>query len=532
MIQLLIVDDEGFIVEDIKSSVNWAKLGIGEVFTAYNMRRAKEVFENNKIDVMLCDIEMPQGNGLELLSWVRENSPKTESIFLTCHEDFKYAKEAIRLGCLEYILKPIPYEELEAAIGKAIKKIKKDSELEEYSRFGQFWFKHQPLIVERFWLDIINQEVPSSPEHIKAAAEQRNIPYSEEMKILPILIGVQRWQNKLSQQDEKVMEFGLKNIAEELLASERKTGQFFQLQSGEMLGILALESEESLDKTQLIEKCKDFIESSFNNLKCSLSCYIGNPIPIYELSGAVKQLSALKKNNVAFYNKVIFSDERNMASKADVVKDMNIWTIMLREGSYKKLVGEVEEYLEQTAITEGLDINMLYRFQQDFIQIVYAELEEKGIHAHQILRDDKTMELYVNATNSVVEMVEWVRNITENIAVYDSKTEKEQSPISKAKKYIKLNLEQELSREEVANHVYLNPDYLDRLFKREEGVSVAKYILQERFNMAKELLSNTAMPISTIAVSVGYGNLSNFSSMFKKISGVNPVDYRKNSVKK
>jgi len=88
MYRLLIVDDEAFIANGIKSSVDWHKLGIVSVSIASNVRQAKEEFQNQPFDMMICDIEMPQGSGLELYEWVREEYPQTECIFLTCHADF------------------------------------------------------------------------------------------------------------------------------------------------------------------------------------------------------------------------------------------------------------------------------------------------------------------------------------------------------------------------------------------------------------------------------------------------------------
>ena len=92
--QLLIVDDEFLVVDEIKNAINWERLGISQVHIAYNIIEARQQFEKNTLDILLCDIEMPEGNGLELLSWVRENHPDTEALFLTCHSDFSYARKA------------------------------------------------------------------------------------------------------------------------------------------------------------------------------------------------------------------------------------------------------------------------------------------------------------------------------------------------------------------------------------------------------------------------------------------------------
>jgi len=529
MWNLLIVDDERLIVEEIKLKVDRGKLGILNVFTAYSMRQAMEVIENNKINIILCDIEMPRGSGLELLSWVKEHSPKTESIFLTCHADFTYAKEAVRLGSLEYILKPVPTEELEAAIVKAINKISKDSKLEEYSRFGQFWFKNQPILVERFWLDIISGAIPSSPEDIKMAADDRNIPYTDQMKLLPILIGEQRWYKKLSLQDEKIVEYELKNIAEDIFTNQGKTVKFFQLKNTELLGILFLSNSKYFDRNNIEKECEKYISYCNQHLNCNLCCYIGEMVHAHELASLVNQLTQLKRNNVSFSNKVFWLNDKMEKITAVNKTDTSIWVIMLENRTKEKLIDEVKRYLEHLSATSGMGRSELFGFQQDFDQMVFAVLAQKGLQAHELFNDSKTVEMHGSATQSLQEMLEWVKYIVEKTIEYINEAQNLVSPVDKVKKYIQLNLDKKLTREEIASYVYLNPDYLDRVFKKETGVSVARFIIQERLAKAKELLEKTDISINTIAENVGYPNAANFSSMFKKMTGVNPVDYRKSN---
>ena len=70
---VLIVDDDMATVDVICKSVNWSALHIDKVMTAYNIEKAKEILADTPADIVVCDIEMPMGNGTELLKWVREN---------------------------------------------------------------------------------------------------------------------------------------------------------------------------------------------------------------------------------------------------------------------------------------------------------------------------------------------------------------------------------------------------------------------------------------------------------------------------
>lgn len=110
--ELLIVDDEFYAVEGLKKLINRISSPVQNVFSAYNMRDAKQIFLQNNIDVMLCDIEMEEENGLDLLRWVNDYSPDTKTVFLSCHDRFRYVQQALQLGAVNYVLKPIDEAEL------------------------------------------------------------------------------------------------------------------------------------------------------------------------------------------------------------------------------------------------------------------------------------------------------------------------------------------------------------------------------------------------------------------------------------
>ena len=96
---LLIVNDAELEMLTIKKEVDWESCGIKEVFTATCVEEAKQVIKTQAIDILLCDIEMPGENGLALILWIKEMNYDIDSILLTCHADFSYAREAISLNC-------------------------------------------------------------------------------------------------------------------------------------------------------------------------------------------------------------------------------------------------------------------------------------------------------------------------------------------------------------------------------------------------------------------------------------------------
>lgn len=143
--RLLMVNDEVLTAETMKEEIPWEKYGIEQVYTAYDVEAGKECIRNNPVDIMLCDIEMPGENGLALLRWVRENKKDIECVFLTCHASFAYAREAICLGCQDYILIPAKYEEIGEVIQRVVQRLTKTREAARYQEYGKYMLQEQVL---------------------------------------------------------------------------------------------------------------------------------------------------------------------------------------------------------------------------------------------------------------------------------------------------------------------------------------------------------------------------------------------------
>ena len=77
MIGVLIVDDEVLCAEGVKCSTDWNALEVDQVYTAYSMKQAMKVLEEHEVDIILTDVEMPKGTGLDLLEWVREGGDES-----------------------------------------------------------------------------------------------------------------------------------------------------------------------------------------------------------------------------------------------------------------------------------------------------------------------------------------------------------------------------------------------------------------------------------------------------------------------
>lgn len=120
MYSVLIADDEINIVEGLRDTMSWREHGCVVLGVAYDGRQAMELAERQIPDIVVTDITMPGMTGLELMENLLHRSPQTCFIVLTCHEDFAFAREALRLGACDYLVKEtMTRQELYASLEKA-----------------------------------------------------------------------------------------------------------------------------------------------------------------------------------------------------------------------------------------------------------------------------------------------------------------------------------------------------------------------------------------------------------------------------
>ena len=118
--KLLLVDDEIVALKALKNRIDWIKYGFTDVYTAQDAESARKVLSEEKIDLAICDVEMPGENGISLVAYINEHYPETDKMLLTCHADFSYVQRALRVGARDYILKPVDYEELNQVLIKFV----------------------------------------------------------------------------------------------------------------------------------------------------------------------------------------------------------------------------------------------------------------------------------------------------------------------------------------------------------------------------------------------------------------------------
>ena len=116
MFKVAIIDDEPIIVEGLSKTIDWSKWDARVVGFAYDGLQGLELIRNEKPDILISDIAIPNMDGLAMIAAVKSEFPYMQIAILTGYRDFDYAKEAISLGVTRFLLKPSKHDEIEEAI--------------------------------------------------------------------------------------------------------------------------------------------------------------------------------------------------------------------------------------------------------------------------------------------------------------------------------------------------------------------------------------------------------------------------------
>lgn len=135
--KLLLVDDEQLALDGLKENIKALGYSFSAIYTAYSMNEAVDCMKDMQVDLIICDVEMPNGTGLELIEWVKNNKSNVISVVLSCHDEFIYAQRALRLGCIDYILKPATPDALYPVIDKAFRYWKKQHSDQRMKELGE-----------------------------------------------------------------------------------------------------------------------------------------------------------------------------------------------------------------------------------------------------------------------------------------------------------------------------------------------------------------------------------------------------------
>ncbi len=270
---ILLVDDNIYTIRALKSGIDYNALGITGVYTARNMACAVEWLEKEEIPLVLTDIEMPNGTGLQLLEWINEHRPGIVTLFCTSYANFDYAKKAVELHSFDYYLKPIQYEDLQKLLAKAVEEVKKRAQAKAKERYEVYWNDTLRVHKSHFWEDALFWVVSYDEEELEFLAESRYLPYSAESRFTTVILRFEKEKSRMNDFPRNLERFVAGNIMEELCEKADMQIELF-LKYCRDTWTLVLSHGDILTKEEFHEVLAGLVHNMGEVLHCAVSvCY-------------------------------------------------------------------------------------------------------------------------------------------------------------------------------------------------------------------------------------------------------------------
>ena len=534
---VLIVDDDRFVVSALEQKMDWLPLGVEQIYTAYNIRQAMKIFEEFPIHILICDIEMPQGSGLELLAWIRSEGFNVQAIFLTNFADFNYAQKAIELQSFEYYLKPIEFDKLELIIKKAVKKVKLSQIEENASKVRYYWQQNKEKLIEHFWYSYLKNNTSLSGEELQEQLEMNTIDYSMDDCFLPVLL--EFFPYKLVEnreiisifENENNLEKKLKSILEETFKNITFAFESFlevSTNKDKYLAIIKLvDSTAEVTSRELLSSYTELLTAINTQLNCDVQCYVGTSGHLDTVQSIVKKLQLMNEETIDFRNKIIYFRNYEKNEQKYVEPNLQLLEHYLQTSNRLSFIIKCKQYLTNLLGNNVLNHNVLCSFRLDITQLIYTHLKKNEILANKLFQGKVSDFLLEQSSRSVEDFMIYISYLVDVSLDYMEFITSQKSVVKTICEFIDQNYQENITRTNLAKIVYLSPDYIARIFKKETGNSLVNYIIKKRVEIAKDLLINTDLPVHLISDKVGYGNYSYFTKIFKKETNYTPVDYRK-----
>lgn len=535
-IKVFLVEDEMVIRRGIKNSIDWEKEGYIFCGEASDGELAYPMIIKEKPDILITDIRMPFMDGLELCKLVKKELPNIKILILSGYDEFDYAKEAIRLGVTEYLLKPISSGKLLEAlngVSESIRREKEDKDLvRKYMEEMRENTEHEK---QKFFEQMIAGNL--------SMADALETGKKYEMNLSAGMYNLLLFRFTLGKENRKSGEL----LGEAEYAIEKLTERLeyvFEFQRGvEGWAFLLMADNEEQMSERVKELSKDLEEIMKNYSTIAYFGGIGQPVArLRELEESFREAErALAARFTMELNRIISVEDIRMAQNVDTLEDIEITSF----GEIEKTRTMLEKFLNNGAedeIDEFVDVyinelpeeNLKSVLMRQYIimdaYIVMMSFCEKieGIEGEMQAQSEE-LKNSMKTIQTLEEIKNYIRMLLKKIiGVRDTISGRRYSDIIEiAKDQIrKTYMSDEISLNTIAAEVGMSPSYFSSIFSKEMGKTFVEYLTEIRMDRAKELLMCSSMKTSEIGYEVGYKDPHYFSYIFKKTQNCTPKEFR------
>lgn len=509
MYKFLLADDERIIREGIKKMVEWEKLGI-QLIQARDGLEAYSLTEEQSPDAIITDVKMPGMDGLQLIEAVRNKYPNIEFVILSGYGEFKFASKAMQSGVKYYLLKPSNESEITDVLKKVIEEIEQKRQREDVLKKIKQNLDHViPQVKEQF---------------LRECIMDRSYKDGEKLNTLKLLdLNIERIRMVLFKFGEKFgfeEKFVLKGVSEGIL----KDRIIFSTIIEDYVLIMV----RPVDFNELVGFVKRVRQEFYVFYNTQLTASISEegdfecaPFLYREVKRYLEYSFYLLEGGI-----ITKDDIMQAVSENDATFSYEQISLTVKSGNLSDVEAQIDGFFSKIRTMKlGIDVTKTYCLE------LYMAVLRQADPAR--INNDINKTIQFQQFDSLNQIYDFILAEAKEITGqnYETNIKKHNSIIKTVIEYTEDNISNEdLSLSWLAQKIlYINVDYLGKLFKKKTGQSYSNYLLNRRIAKVKELIDLQAdIKIYEIAEQVGYGNNPQyFSQVFKKITGYSPSEYKK-----
>lgn len=531
MYKIMFVDDEALILRRLHQVLDWESLGFQVLPDSTDGNMAWKQIQACSVDVIICDINMPDMDGLTLIQKVKQAYPKVQCILLTVNDSFGCAQQALNIGVDHYLLKPINPPKLAALIEKIRQRLEFSIQETEYvTSLKDRALLSEKMIREKFLNWLVTGRQPLDDEQLKEKFRFYHIPIqAQSFQILSVHINSFESHLLSESNMEDLVQTAVKTIEDSLSEYSNWvvfSDSFYNLNIllgfqndysilGPSINFIAQMLREYL-LFQLNLPVTIFYSQKYQGLHNIYRCY-------YETKFLCQYTSAVMGKGVLSFDEYI----RTSLDSSFDFDTLRLDTLkLLRSGACTELKQHVSAVLSRSLRIGSFEgFNML---RIDFVMTGIMFLQENKVGIQDIFQKHFSPLTEVLEQNDAEQCSLFLDAYFEKIVTYvqANKISSRHRISEKCMELIAQNIASpDLSVKWLGSQLYINENYLSRVFKSETGTAIIKYIMNQRMETAKHYLDQGYSNLQQVSQMVGFADPLYFSKCFKKQYGVAPSKY-------